>query len=274
LHDFDCSDNKLTKILRKSCPSQLPQHFQIVPLPNKITSWLISLLQRLPVKEQLQEAHTRTMLGHGTNSPSTFEPLASAMTSSLTPSQDPNKTRSLAPLPLLSRKESFLQQLMTPWLWEQSKTPSWIYLWPSAKMANPIQPRTTTFSLASFYNTNSEPPKMPTQRNISKKLSPHASFAKTAKQKLSELLCAISQLTFLAFFFAVRSCKCVKVQQQEKRQTKILCLQNLWFFKNGQLVNHHDPSLKFTNCINITFKMQKKDETNNTVTHMSLGNIT
>jgi hypothetical protein len=40
LCDFDCSDDKLTKILRKSCPSQPPQHFQIVPLPNKISSWL------------------------------------------------------------------------------------------------------------------------------------------------------------------------------------------------------------------------------------------
>ncbi len=114
LHDSDCSDDKLTKILRKSCPSQLPQRFQIVPLLNKISSWLTSLLQRLPVKEQLREAHTRTMLGHGTDSPSTSEPLALAKTSSLTPSQDPNETRSLAPLPWLSQKDGFLQQLMTP----------------------------------------------------------------------------------------------------------------------------------------------------------------
>jgi hypothetical protein len=27
LHDFDCSDNKQTKIIHKSCPSQLPQCF-------------------------------------------------------------------------------------------------------------------------------------------------------------------------------------------------------------------------------------------------------
>jgi hypothetical protein len=124
LHDFDCSDNELTKILCESCPSQLPQHFQIVPLPNKISSWLASLLQRLPMKEQLREAHTRTMLGCGTNSPITSEPLALAKTSSLTPSQDPKKTRSLAPLPWLSGNDGFLQQLMTPWLWEQSKIPS------------------------------------------------------------------------------------------------------------------------------------------------------
>ncbi len=65
-HDFDHSDKELIKIICKTCPSQLPQHFQIVPLPNKINSWLTSLLQRLPVKEQLQEAHTRTTLSRFT----------------------------------------------------------------------------------------------------------------------------------------------------------------------------------------------------------------
>jgi hypothetical protein len=55
-HDFDRSDDELTQILRETCPSQLPQHFQIVPLPNKISLWLTSLLQKLPMKEQLWEA--------------------------------------------------------------------------------------------------------------------------------------------------------------------------------------------------------------------------
>ncbi len=27
LRDFDCSDSKVTHILRETCPSQLPQHF-------------------------------------------------------------------------------------------------------------------------------------------------------------------------------------------------------------------------------------------------------
>jgi hypothetical protein len=133
-----------------------------------MSSWLTSLLQRLPVKEQLQKAHTRTMLSHGTNSPSTSEPSALATTSSLTHPQDPNETRSLAPLPWLSGEDSYLQQLMTPWLWEQSKISSWIYLQPSGKMDNPTQPRTTIFSLASFYNADSEPTKMPTQGTSAK----------------------------------------------------------------------------------------------------------
>ncbi len=100
---------------------------------------------------------------------------------------------------------------------------------------------------------------MPTQKNISKKI-PACIIAEIAKQKLTELQCAVLQLRILALFFAMRSCKYVKVQQQEKRQTKILRLWNLWFFKNGRLVNHHDPSLEFANCINITFELQKRWE--------------
>ena len=46
--NFDRSDDDLTQILRNTCPSQLPQHFQIVQLPNEISSWLTSLLQKLP----------------------------------------------------------------------------------------------------------------------------------------------------------------------------------------------------------------------------------
>ena len=58
--------NCLTKIFCKTCTSQLRKHFQIAPLPNKISSWLTALLLKLPMQEQLREAHTRTKLGCGT----------------------------------------------------------------------------------------------------------------------------------------------------------------------------------------------------------------
>jgi hypothetical protein len=106
------------------------------------------------------------------------------------------------------------------------------------------------------------------------KAIPACVIAKISKQTLTGLQCAILQVTILALFFAMRSCKYVKVQQQEKWQTKILRLQNLRFFKNGKLVNHHNPSLKLANCINITFKLQKKDKKNKAVTHMSSGDVT
>jgi hypothetical protein len=46
----DRTEDKLTQILHSHCPSQLPQHFEIVLLPNGIIAWLSLLLLLLPVK--------------------------------------------------------------------------------------------------------------------------------------------------------------------------------------------------------------------------------
>ena len=115
---------------------------------------MTALLLKLPMQEQIREAHTRTTLDCGTVSPSTLEALESARTSSLTPLHELNETRSLKPLPWLSGKDAFCQQLMIPWLQAQSGIPSQIYLQPSGKMGDPTQPRTTTSNLASFYTAN------------------------------------------------------------------------------------------------------------------------
>jgi len=117
-----------------------------------------------------------------------------------------------------------------------------------------------------FKNAN---PKEKQQKAI-----PACIIAEIAKRKLMKLQCATSQLTILAFFFAMRSCEYVKVPQQEKRRTEILRLRNLRFFNNGRLVHHDDPNLEYSNCINITFEMQKKDEKNDTTTQMASGDIT
>ena len=63
--DDSRSDDELIFFFRSFTSLQIPDHFKIVPLPREISSWLISLLQRLPVKEQLRERHTRTKLGRG-----------------------------------------------------------------------------------------------------------------------------------------------------------------------------------------------------------------
>ena len=56
---------------------------------------------------------------------------------------------------------------------------------------------------------------------------PTCVIAKIAKQQLTEQRCVILQLTILVFFFAMRLRKYVKVPQQEKWRTEILCLRNL-----------------------------------------------
>ena len=53
--DDDRSDEDLINLLKTFCLSQMPSLFKIVPLPAEIVSFLISVLQKLPVKTQLRE---------------------------------------------------------------------------------------------------------------------------------------------------------------------------------------------------------------------------
>jgi hypothetical protein len=132
--DDDRSEKELINILCTHCPSQLPQHFKIVPLPSKITLWLTLLLLWLPVKQQLVEKHTRTKLGRGTVTPNAANNADSATTYSSANSPDSTKSRSWAPLPGLSMKDGFLDEAMIPWLKNQSLIPSTLWLQPSKNM--------------------------------------------------------------------------------------------------------------------------------------------
>jgi hypothetical protein len=71
----------------------------------------------------------------------------------------------------------------------------------------------------------------------------------------------------------MQSCKYLKVTQAEKRQTDILRLCKLSFFRDRKLIKHNDHHLEFSDCISITFEMLKKDEKNDTVTQMSSGDV-
>ena len=171
--DFDRSDSELISILRSSCPSQLPPHFQIVQLPNGINSWLTSSLLKLPVKEQLREAHTTTDLGRGNASASTSTPSASPTTLSSTRSPVPNETRSSDALPWLCGKDGFLTNLMEPWLVEQSEIPSRVFRRHFENTADQTQQKTKTYNLASFYTDNTAHSKTTThQKNNSKPSQP------------------------------------------------------------------------------------------------------
>ena len=183
LCDFDRSNNNLTQILHNTCPSQFPHHFQIVPLRNKISSWLTLLLQKLPVREQLREAHTKTKLGCGNDSLCISTPLDSATTLTSNPSHDPNKTGSLEPLPWLTGRDNIWERLMTPWL-QEHKIPSWMYLQPSGKMGDLTQPKTRIYSVASFYNDNSVPSKTKTQRKSNRRPPLPGSLPKSPRDNL------------------------------------------------------------------------------------------
>jgi hypothetical protein len=56
------------------------------------------------------------------------------------------------------------------------------------------------------------------------------------------------------------------VREIQNRNNKA---QNIQFFRDRKLIDHSDPHLEFSECISITFKMQKKDKKHDIVIQMS-----
>ncbi len=134
----DESNNKLTHILTSLDIPQTPPNFSIVPLPNKIVSWLTSLL---PVQLQLQETYTRTNLGRGSNGQSGATPLGSGPTHSSMVSPPTKSTGSWELLPGLFATDNSCQSQMAHWLREQSMVPFHMWHRPSEIVGNRIRPR-------------------------------------------------------------------------------------------------------------------------------------
>ena len=149
--DDDRSDNELTNLLYQFVPEQMPEHFEIVPLPKEIVSWLTSSLQKLPVKEQLREKRSRTKIGRGVDGAVMQVPSASPTISTLTPSAEDKESGSWEPLPWLSEKEGFRGSLMKPWLSQLSEVPFHLLHRPLGTTIGRTQLETKMASLDAFY---------------------------------------------------------------------------------------------------------------------------
>jgi hypothetical protein len=120
--DWHQDSKELTSILRIHFPQQMPILFKITPLPNKINTWLILLMQRLPVNEHLQEEHMTTNLALGTDGKSTVSQL-DAKTYSWTASASKCESSCSEHLPCLSGAEDSPTRVSTHWLLAQSEVP-------------------------------------------------------------------------------------------------------------------------------------------------------
>jgi len=167
--DWDRSDSELTNTLYFFVPTQMPKNFNIVPLPNEITSWVTSLLQRLPVKEQYREKHTTTTIGRGTDGHSIATPLGSETISFSTTSQNHNEQESSELSPWLCVKGDFRDSVMLPWLKAQSRIPFHTWYRPSGRTDDKTQQRMKTMSLHSFYHDNSVLSEQKTPRRNNKR---------------------------------------------------------------------------------------------------------
>ena len=111
-------------------------------------------------------------------------------------------------------------------------------------------------------------------RNTDKPLKQQKALPVIVLKELANLLetetqRAISQLSIGAFFFAMRSCEYTKVPQAEKGRTDVIRLRCIRFFKDGRIVPHDNLDLFYSDCVSITFEMQKKDEKMDTVTQIA-----
>jgi hypothetical protein len=100
----------------------MPAHFEILPLPSKISSWLIFMLQQLPTYVLLWEQHTMMGLelrGDGSN----IANLLDVITYTWTASQDKTLFSCWAHLPWLSQQEDFWGRSTKLWLKAQSEVP-------------------------------------------------------------------------------------------------------------------------------------------------------
>jgi hypothetical protein len=172
--DDNVPDKELTHLLKITFPEQVPRHLEIVPLPKEIDSWLTCLLQKLPVRTQSQEKHTRTKIGLSYDGRSTQSQLESTTTSSWTASRSLRGANSLEHSHTHCERGDFLEKMLSPWQEAQSQIPFHLWLRPSGITADPTQHWTRTAGLDEFYNSNTEHTKTRIQHRNNKKPSPSA----------------------------------------------------------------------------------------------------
>jgi hypothetical protein len=91
--------------------------------------------------------------------------------------------------------------------------------------------------------------------------------------KSTEMRTAMGHLMAAAHFWAMRSCKYLKVPKLEQRQTKQLCLRNIAFIKNGKILDHSSTNLNSADCIAITFEWQKNKRKADPVTQWKTNDV-
>ena len=104
-------------------------------------------------------------------------------------------------------------------------------------------------------------------KEVQQKALPFIVLKKLAKRQVSELDRGVSQLSICAGFFACRSCEYLKVPRRGLKHTKLLCLHNIRFFKDGHLLSTPSVNLEFADSVAVTFEMQKNEQKHEMIIH-------
>jgi hypothetical protein len=167
--DHHINDNELTSIFFSKTPSQVTQEFKISPLPQEISSFLLSMLQSLPEGTQQQERHKTSNLCPGQGGIPSSKVSSSTLTPSSRTSPKEAKPYSSHPSPKKLELDTSAKDLIENWSAKQSEPPWTTFLRPSETSINPTLERTETESLAAFYNNSTRAIKMKTLQKNNKK---------------------------------------------------------------------------------------------------------
>ena len=131
---------ELTLFLKHKFNTQMPTNFKIYPLSNKISSWIISLLEKLRQTTQSRMLHTTTEQEHGNDGSPGWKQWAANETPSLLGLRELRRSEWSAPLQSLCEEENtVLLDTQSHWLQAQSKRPSLTWRRPFRTTTTPIQ---------------------------------------------------------------------------------------------------------------------------------------
>ncbi len=171
--DFHIPPNLLTFLFHQKIPEQTPLNLKISPLPQEISSYVLSMLQKLPEKTQQLERHKTSKIGLGIGGIDSSIISRWETTLSSTNFQKDRELSSSRPLGRQSEKEfSPREQLDAHWRVRQSKPPWTTFLRPSEIMTDQTQGTTEKATLAGFYLNSSRATKKRIREQNTKKLSP------------------------------------------------------------------------------------------------------
>ena len=166
--DFHLSNDKLTQLHFSSASSQTPATFNTSPLPQEMSSFLLSMLQMLPEAMQQSERHKISSLCLGNTRTSSSTPLNLTHTCSSNNFPRANKPSSYQHLQKKSAMAPSAKILIENWSVKHSRLPWTTYLRPSETMINQTLGRTEMKLQTGFYNNISRAIKMRIQEKTAK----------------------------------------------------------------------------------------------------------
>ena len=156
-------------MLKHYIPKQTPANLVLKPLPNEITSWIGSMLRRMPVQTQrlAKPKPSELLLGVvGTTSSS-----KSAFLAKYSSTDSPNSARTLSSRHLLKQceRQPSVDEIRQFWYNRLSSPPSHIWHRPSGQATGQTLDWTLTARLASSFKNNGEDTRTLTKIDRSKK---------------------------------------------------------------------------------------------------------